>query len=72
MTIAQTLKGAADAPDWPEYAIAVGLGADQLVPAIREMERRGFETSQISAVLKHMASLVHPTKRKNPPPKPQE
>lgn len=62
--IAETIKNAAHAEDVQGYCLAIGMGADQLVPAIREMQGAGMTPAQVSQVLKHAAGLVAPAKRK--------
>ena len=67
MTIAERLKDAAkNAEDWTEYAQVVGLGANVVVPAVREMESRGFTAQEVATVLRHIADKVSPPKRKSP------
>ena len=65
MTIEERLKAAArDTNDWTEYAQVVGLGANAIIPAIREMESRDFTARQVATVLRHIADKVSPPKRK--------
>lgn len=66
MTIAEILRNAArKTDDWAVYGTTIGMGANQLIPAIREMERRGFEASEVATVLRHIADKLSPPKRKS-------
>lgn len=65
MTIESILEQAAhESETWDEYARAVGMGANQIVPAIREMQARGCSAAHCATVLKHLAAELNPPKRK--------